>query len=157
MLEKIQIIKQRFDEVNDLIIQPDIISDQKRYIQLNKEYKDLLERMQKELEGKAKEVRVSHRLTNSPSCLVVEEDEMAVNLQNILKQAGQAVPTVQPILEINSDHTLVQQLKDEQDDERFSNWTSLLFDQALLSEGGQLEDPAAFVSRMNDLLLYLSK
>ncbi|MCK4951607.1 MAG: molecular chaperone HtpG, partial [Gammaproteobacteria bacterium] len=131
--------------------------DKKKEKKTNKEYKDLLERMQKELEGKAKEVRVSHRLTNSPSCLVVEEDEMAVNLQNILKQAGQAVPTVQPILEINSDHTLVQQLKDEQDDERFSNWTSLLFDQALLSEGGQLEDPAAFVSRMNDLLLYLSK
>ncbi|MCK5091692.1 MAG: molecular chaperone HtpG, partial [Gammaproteobacteria bacterium] len=104
--------------------------DKKKEKKTNKEYKDLLERMQKELEGKAKEVRVSHRLTNSPSCLVVEEDEMAVNLQNILKQAGQAVPTVQPILEINSDHTLVQQLKDEQDDERFSNWTSLLFDQA---------------------------
>lgn len=131
--------------------------DKKKDKKVTAEYKDLLEKMKKELEGKAKEVRVSHRLTNSPSCLVVEEEEMAVNLQNILKQAGHAVPTVQPILEINPDHTLVQQLKTEQDDERFSNWTSLLFDQAMLSEGGQLEDPAAFVSRMNELLLYLSK
>ena len=117
------------------------------------QYKDLVERMQKALGGKVKEVRVSHRLTKSPSCLVVEEQDMAVSLQKILKQAGHAVPNVEPILEINTDHPLVERLQDESDEQRFGDWSHVLFDQALLSEGGQLEDPASFVSRLNDLLL----
>ncbi len=117
------------------------------------QYKDLVERMQKALGGKVKEVRVSHRLTKSPSCLVVEEQDMAVSLQKILKQAGHAVPNVEPILEINTDHPLVVRLQSEGDEARFGDWSHVLFDQALLSEGGQLEDPASFVSRLNDLLL----
>ena len=117
------------------------------------QYKDLVERMQKALGGKVKEVRVSHRLTKSPSCLVVEEQDMAVSLQKILKQAGHAVPNVEPILEINTDHPLVVRLQSESDEARFGDWSHVLFDQALLSEGGQLEDPASFVSRLNDLLL----
>ncbi len=117
------------------------------------QYKDLVERMQKALQGKVKEVRVSHRLTKSPSCLVVEEQDMAVSLQKILKQAGHAVPNVEPILEINTDHPLVVRLQSESDEARFGDWSHVLFDQALLSEGGQLEDPASFVARLNDLLL----
>ncbi len=120
------------------------------------EHKDLLERMQTALGDKVKEVRISHRLTSSPSCLVVEEHDMNLSMQKILKQAGHDVPTLKPILEINSDHPLVQQLEDVGDDERFSNWAHVLLDQAMLSEGGQLEDPASFVSRLNELMLNLA-
>ena len=95
---------------------------------------------------------MSQRLTTSPSCLVVEEHDMAVNLQKLLKAAGHQVPSINPILEINTGHPLVKRLKDS-DDDRFGDWASLLYEQALLSEGGQLEDPAAFVRRMNDLFV----
>lgn len=121
------------------------------------ELKPLLERMEKTLGDRVKEVRVSHRLTSSPSCLVVEEHDMAVNLQKLLKQAGHEVPTSRPILEVNPEHPLVTRLNEEQDEARFGDWTHLLFDQAMLSEGGQLEDPASFVQRMNELLLLLSQ
>jgi len=117
------------------------------------DYKDLLGKMQETLAGKVKEVRVSHRLTNSPSCLVVEQQDMAVSMQKILKQAGHEVPNLEPILEINTDHPLVKKLNDEQGSDKFADWTHILFDQAFLSEGGQLDDPAAFVARMNELLL----
>ncbi|HHJ80823.1 MAG TPA: molecular chaperone HtpG, partial [Candidatus Tenderia electrophaga] len=119
-------------------------------------HKDLLERMQTVLGDKVKEVRISHRLTRSPSCLVVEDQDMALSMQKILKQAGHDVPTMQPILEINSEHPLVQQVEGETDEQRFSDWTHVLLDQAMLSEGGQLEDPASFVGRLNELMLSLS-
>ena len=109
--------------------------------------------MQASLGSKVKEVRVSHRLTKSPSCLVVEEHDMAMSMQKILKQAGHDVPSMAPILEINTDHPLVIRLQSEADEQRFGDWSHVLFDQAMLSEGGQLEDPASFVSRLNDLLL----
>lgn len=121
------------------------------------DFKSLTDRIKEAITDQVKDVRVTHRLTESPACLVVEEQDMAINLQKMLKAAGQAVPTSKPILEINPQHPLVQALKDEQDDVQFQDWASLLFDQAMLSEGGQLEDPAAFVKRMNTLLLRLSK
>jgi len=108
--------------------------------------------MKETLGSKVKEVRISNRLTDSPSCLVVEEQDMAVSMQKLLKQAGHALPDIEPILEINPDHMLVQRLKEQADGDRFSDWTYLLFDQAMLSEGGQLDDPVSFVKRMNDLL-----
>ena len=117
------------------------------------DFKDLVSRMQGSLGEKVKEVRVSHRLTSSPACLVVEEQDMAVSFQKILKQAGHEVPSLQPVLEINPTHPLVARLKDEEDNDRFGDWSHVLFDQAMLSEGGQLDDPAGFVSRLNDLLL----
>jgi len=117
------------------------------------EYKDLVTRMKDVLGEKVKEVRISHRLTRSPSCLVVEQHDMALSMQAILKQAGQNVPDMKPILEINSDHPLVKQLNDVQDGGNFSDWSHVLLDQAMLSEGGQLEDPASFVSRLNELML----
>ena len=118
-----------------------------------KDYESLLKQMTESLGDKVKEVRVSTRLTDSPSCLVVEQQDMAVSMQKILKQAGHEVPNIEPILEINIEHPLVKRLSDEQDDAKFSDWSHLLFDQAMLSEGGQLEDPVAFVTRINQLLL----
>jgi molecular chaperone HtpG len=102
-------------------------------------------------------VRVSQRLTDSPSCVVADEHDMAVHLQRMLRQAGHEVPASRPILEINPAHALVMRLKDEKDERRFADWSALLLDQALLSEGGQLEDPVAFVNRLNDLLQEMTK
>lgn len=120
------------------------------------QYKGFLERMKKVLGDKVKEVRISHRLTQSPACLVVEEHDMGTSLRNLLKAAGHDIPKVAPILEINPGHSLVARLNDEQDERRFEDWAAILFDQALLAEGGQLDDPAGFVRRLNDLLLLLS-
>lgn len=120
------------------------------------EYKGLLERIKNTLGDRVKEVRVSHRLTQSPACLVVEEQDMGTSLRNLLKAAGHDIPKVVPILEINLSHNLVKRLNDEQDEQRFSDWASILFDQSLLAEGGQLDDPAAFVRRLNEMLLLLS-
>jgi len=130
--------------------------EQKKIKEAEKSYKDLLKRMQDILGDKVKEVRVSHRLTDSPSCLVVEQHDMAVSMQKILKQAGHQLPEMQPVLEVNPDHPLVKRLNDEAEAKHFEDWTHILFDQAMLSEGGQLDDPAAFVGRMNELLLLLS-
>ncbi|MFL6649219.1 MAG: molecular chaperone HtpG [Sulfurifustaceae bacterium] len=116
------------------------------------EYKDLLARMQEVLGERVKAVRTTQRLTTSPACLVVDEQELSVHLSRLLKAAGQKLPQSRPILEINPTHPLVQRLKEEKD-KRFADWTQLLFDQAFLAEGGQLEDPAAFVRRLNELLL----
>ncbi len=131
--------------------------DKKKAEQAEKEYKDLLERMKTVLGDKVKEVRISHRLTDSPSCLVVDEDAMALNMQKLLKQAGQNVPSLEPVLEVNPDHMLVERLQNEEDEDRFSDWSHVLFEQAMLSEGGQLEDPASFVSRINQLFKALSE
>jgi molecular chaperone HtpG len=89
----------------------------------------------------------------SPACLVVVENDISANLGRLLKATGQSMPQSRPILEINPEHPIVKRLKDETDEKRFTDWSHLLFDQALLSEGGQLEDPAGFVRRLNDLLL----
>ena len=121
------------------------------------EYADLVKRMQEVLKERVNTVRVSQRLTDSPSCLVMGEHDMAVHMQQMLKQAGHEVPVSKPDLEINPSHPLVSRLKDESDDARFSSWSNVLLDQAMLSEGGQLEDPVAFVNRLNDLLQEMTK
>ncbi len=117
-------------------------------------YQELTEKMQKSLDEKVKEVRVTLRLTESPACLVADAHDMGGNLERLLKQAGQEVNQSKPILEINPHHPMVQRLKTEE--KHFDDWTNILFDQALLAEGGQPEDPAAFVKRLNDLLLLSS-
>jgi len=117
------------------------------------EAKGLVEKMKASLEGKVKDVRITHRLTNSPSCLVVEDGEMAANLQRMLKAAGQAVPDLEPILEINPMHPLILRLEKELENETFDDWSNLMYEQAVLAEGGQLDDPASFVNRMNNLLV----
>jgi molecular chaperone HtpG len=118
------------------------------------EHKALLEKLKEALGDKVKEVRVSTRLTESPSCLVADEHDMGGNLARILKAAGQKVPQAAPILEINPGHAIVQRLT--ADDPALEDWAGLLFDQALLAEGGQLEDPAGFVRRSNALLLAIA-
>ncbi|OGU23279.1 MAG: molecular chaperone HtpG [Hydrogenophilales bacterium RIFOXYD1_FULL_62_11] len=117
--------------------------------------KPLVERVKTALGERVKEVRVTHRLTDSPACLVTGEADMSANLERLLKAAGQAAPTVKPTLEINPSHALVTRLNTESDEDRFADWANLLFEQALLAEGGQLEDPASFVRRLNGLLAML--
>jgi len=118
------------------------------------EYKELTEKIKGALTEQVKEVRVTLRLTSSPACLVSDQYDMGGNLARILKAAGQKVPESKPIMEINPGHPLVQRLKYEET--HFADWSQVLFDQALLAEGGQLEDPAGFVKRLNELMLALS-
>lgn len=113
----------------------------------------VLARMQQVLDGKVKTVKASRRLTNSPACLVADEFDMGVNLQRILKSAGQEIPSTQRILEINLEHPLLKRLTEEQDEGRFTTLATVVYEQAVLSEGGRLEDAAGFVRRMNELLL----
>lgn len=115
------------------------------------EYKDLVKKMKSALSEKAQDVRITFRLTDSPACLVSGEDELSGNLLRMLKASGQAAPESKPILEINPNHPLVQRLKYE--DGKFNDWSSILFDQAMLAEGGTLTDPAGFVKKLNDMLL----
>jgi len=115
----------------------------------------LVERIKTTLGERVKDVRVTHRLTDSPACLVTGEGDMSANLERLLKAAGQAAPTVKPTLEINPTHALVTRLNAESDEARFADWANLLFEQALLAEGGQLDDPASFVRRLNGLLAML--
>ncbi|MGN7613458.1 molecular chaperone HtpG [Magnetococcales bacterium HHB-1] len=118
--------------------------------------KDLVTRMQKALEADVKEVRLTQRLTDSPSCLVGDEYDMSSSMERILREAGQAVPDSKRILEINPDHPLITRLNSEADETRFGEWSHIIYEQAMLSEGGQLKDPASFVQRLNKLVLALS-
>jgi molecular chaperone HtpG len=119
------------------------------------ELKGLTDKIKTSLSDKVKEVRVTHRLTDSPACLVADEHDMSGNLARLMKAAGQKAPTSQPILEINPKHPVVLRLQNE--DAHFDDWAAVLFDQALLAEGGQLDDPAGFVKRINQLMLEMGK
>ena len=130
-------------------------AEKKEAEQAADEYKDLLDKIKTTLGEKVKEVRVTHRLTDSPSCIVADEHDLGGNLARILKAAGQKAPDSKPILEINPKHPAVQRLKYEES--RFDDWANLLLEQATLAEGGTLDDPAGFVKRINDLMLALSK
>lgn len=119
------------------------------------EFKSLIEKITSTLSDRIKEARITHRLTESPACLVTGEHDLSGNLERMLKAAGQNVPSGKPILEINPRHGLIGRLNHETDEQRFSDWCNILFDQALLAEGGQLEDPATFVKRLNALWVNL--
>ena len=121
------------------------------------ELKDLTERTKKALAERVKEVRVTLRLTESPACLVSDDHDLSANLQRMLKAAGQKAPAAKPIMELNPRHPLVQRLNQETEDGRFGDLAQVLFDQALLAEGGNLEDPAGFVKRLNQLMLSMAK
>jgi molecular chaperone HtpG len=123
---------------------------------IEQDAKNIIEHIKKELGEKVEDVRVSHRLTNSPACIVLNNQDMALYMQQLLKQAGHDMPTTKPILEVNPTHPLLARMQAETDDERFAEWSSVLLDQAILAEGGQLEDPAGFVNRLNRLMLALS-
>ncbi len=130
--------------------------EKKEQEKTQEEYKDFLEKITKSLGDEVKEVRMTSRLTDSPACLVTGDHDMSANLERLLKQAGQDVMGHKPIFELNPEHPLVKRLSTDVDGERFDDWTKILFEQALLSEGGQLEDPATFVSRLNKMLLELT-
>ena len=121
------------------------------------EFKGLVEKISKLLEENVEEVRMTHRLTESPACLVVSEDDMGMQMRRVLESAGQAVPENKRIFELNPDHPLVQKLNDESDSDRFNDLARVLYDQAQLAEGSQLNEPATYVARLNKLLLELSK
>ena len=117
----------------------------------------LLKRMKDALTEKASDVRVTNRLTDSPACIVLNEQDMAMHMQRILKEAGHELPGTLPILEINPDHPIVKKLDTEKSKKKFADWSSILFDQALLAEGGQLDDPAGFVAKLNKMLVTIAR
>ena len=116
----------------------------------------LLKRMKDALEDKVEDVRVTNRLTDSPACIVLNEQDMAMHMQRILKEAGHDLPSSKPILEINPDHPIVKKLDKEKSKKKFADWSDILFDQALLAEGGQLDDPASFVAKLNKMLVTIA-
>ncbi len=126
--------------------------DKKAQEKAEGDFKDVIEKITECLKDKAKEVRVTHRLTDSPACLVLDQNDMGLQMQQIMKAAGQNMPESKPVLELNPQHSLIAKLKDMSDEEALNDWSQLLFDQAMLAEGGQLDDPAAFVKRMNQML-----
>jgi len=126
--------------------------EKKKQTEVAEALKPLVDRLTETLKERVKEVRVTLRLVDSPACVVVDENDMSPHLQRMLQAAGQAAPTVLPILEINPEHPLVKRIE-QASDEQFGDWSSLLLDQALLADGSQLADPVGFVRRMNQLLL----
>jgi molecular chaperone HtpG len=132
----------------------DIDNEEDKEVQKKAEgdYKEVIEGIKECLKDKAKDVRLTHRLTDSPSCLVLEQYDMGMQMQQILKAAGQHVPSSKPILELNPQHPLVSRLLEKKDQASLENWSHILFDQAMLAEAGQLDDPAAYVRRVNSLL-----
>ncbi|KAA6186911.1 molecular chaperone HtpG [Thiohalocapsa marina] len=126
---------------------------QEKTEQAEKEHGDLLKRLKESLGERVQEVRVSTRLVDSPACIVVGEHDMSANLARVLKAVGQEAPDMKPTLELNLEHPLVKRLEAESDGSRFDDLGMILFDQAQLAEGGQLDDPAAFVGRLNKLML----
>lgn len=126
--------------------------EKKQQADVAESVKPLVERLKAALGERVKDVRVTFRLVNSPACVVADEHDLSQNLQRLLKSAGQAAPAAQPILEINPEHPLLARIQ-QADDSSFGDWSQLLLEQAMLAEGASLEDPAAFVKRMNSLLL----
>ncbi len=124
--------------------------------QQDEEVSPLLKRIKEALAARVEDVKRSQRLTSSPACLVSAEAAMSANLERLLKAAGQDVPAAKRILELNVEHPMIKFMDHMQDEQQFTNWASLLFEQSILAEGGKLEDPAGFVKRMNDVVLELA-
>ncbi len=125
--------------------------------QADTDFEETVKKLKELLQSSVKDVRLSQRLTDSPACIVLDEQGMSSQMERMLRASGQHVPTQKPILELNPDHRMIKHLKDEKDAARFEDWSRILLDQAILAEGGQLEDPASFVQRFNKLLLELTK
>ena len=131
--------------------------EKKKQEEVAEQFKDLVERVKNNLEERVEDVRITHRLTDSPACLVVGQYDMGAQMRRIMEAAGQPMPESKPTLELNPEHPLVEKLNAESNDERFGDLAAIILDQAMLAEGGQLDDPAAYVQRLNKLLLELSK
>lgn len=137
----------------------DKLSDQDEKEQQKKieeESADIIKLIKENLDEKVENVRVSHRLTTSPACIVLNEHDMALYMQNLMKQAGQQMPTTKPTLEVNPSHPMLVKMNEETDLDQVKEWSMLLFEQAILAEGGQLENPADFVARLNKIMLDLA-
>ncbi len=130
--------------------------DKKEQEKVEEKASGIIKHLKEVLDEKVEDVRVSHRLTSSPSCIVLNDQDMALYMQTLMKQAGHDMPSNKPVLEINPTHPLIERMEAETDDEQFADWAAILFDQALLAEGAQLEDPAGFVSKLNKLMLKMS-
>ena len=130
--------------------------DKEQQEKSEKEFADLVTRIKEILGDKVKEVRVTHRLTDSAACLAIDEHDMGAQMRKIMEASGQAVPESKPIFEINPEHPLLSKLDKEADEERFGDLVAILFGQASLAEGGQLEDPGEFSTRLNKLLMELT-
>jgi molecular chaperone HtpG len=130
-------------------------SDKEAQEEVEKKFEGLVGRVTTVLGDKVKSVRLSHRLTDSPSCLAVDDHDMGLQMRKIMEASGQTVPEVKPIFELNPEHSLVEKLDMESDEDRFADIAEILFAQATLADGAQLDDPAAFSARLNKLLLSL--
>lgn len=130
--------------------------DKKAQEQASKEHEDLVKRVKDVLGDKVADVRVTLRLTNTPACIVAGEGDMPLQIVKMMQAAGQPVPDVKPVFELNPEHALIQLVEKEQDQDQFNEWVDVLFDQAQLAEAGQLEDPASFATKLNKLLLKLA-
>lgn len=124
---------------------------------LEEEFNSVVTRIKTALDGKVKDVKLSQRLTDSPACIVTDENDMSSQMMKLMQSVGQEVPESLPIFEINAEHELIKFVADEQDDEKFQQWSEVLFEQAMLAERGSLKDPASFVARLNKLMLSLTK
>ena len=124
---------------------------------LEKEFDSVVKRIKESLKGKVKDVNISQRLTDSPVCIVADEHDMSSQMMKLMQSVGQEVPDALPIFEINAEHDLIRHIADEQDDDQFNQWTEVLYEQAMLAERGSLKDPASFVTRLNKLMLSLTK
>jgi len=136
--------------------------DKKEQEEVSKDFESVLKQIKEVLGDKVSEVRLSHRLTDSPACLVTGAHDMSLNMERIMKEAGQDLSMMgmggsKPIFEINAEHSLIKHISDEQDDDQFKQWVDVLFDQAMLAERGSLKDPASYVSRLNKLMMSLTK
>ena len=129
----------------------------KAHEEQEKEYASFIDRVKEALGDEVSDVKVSHRLTNSPSCVVAGANDMGNQMAKLMESMGQAAPESKPIFELNPDHALVKIVADEQDDEQFKQWVEVLLDQALLAERGSLKDPGTFVQRLNGLMMKLAK
>lgn len=140
-------------DLGELEQKPEQAQEQEK--KLEDAFESVIKQVKTVLGEKIKEARLTHRLTSSPACIVADAHDIGREMQRILKAAGQNVPEVKPIFEINPEHPIWQRMQNEPDDEQFAQWTKILFNQSILAEGGKLEDPGQFVSELNSMLLKL--
>jgi molecular chaperone HtpG len=144
-----------FEDITKGELNLDDDADKKELEEAQKQHADLVERIKAQLGDVVEDVRLTNRLTDSPACLVVGKDDMGMQMRRMLEAAGQALPETKRILEVNSDHPLIAKMDTQSDEARFSEMTQVIYEQAQLAEGSQLQDPAGYVERMNKLMLSL--
>jgi molecular chaperone HtpG len=144
-----------FEDITKGELNLDDEASKKELEEAEKNHADLIERIKGKLGDKVEDVRLTNRLTDSPACLVVGKDDMGMQMRRMLEAAGQALPEAKRILEVNSEHPLINKMDQQSDEDRFAEMVEVIYDQAQLAEGSQLQDPAGYVERMNKLMLSL--